>query len=136
VARQFGATGATDITGYGLLGHAGEMVEASGAGVVLAASRLPVLPGALAAAEAGKFSGGMKRNRRHVDGVFGPRLTVDPAVPAPLAGLLTEAETSGGLLFCISADRAGGVLAAFAAAGEQCWEIGEVVSEPVIRVRA
>jgi selenide,water dikinase len=135
VARQFGAAGATDITGYGLLGHAGEMVEASGAGIVLAASRLPVLPGALAAAEAGKFSGGMKRNRRHVDSVFGPRLAVDPAVPAPLAGLLTEAETSGGLLFSISAGRAGGVLAAFAAAGEPCWEIGEVVSEPVMRVR-
>jgi selenide,water dikinase len=112
------------------------MIEASGAGVVLAASRLPVLPGALAAAEAGKFSGGMKRNRRHVDSVFGARLAIEPAVPAPLAGLLSEAETSGGLLFSISADRAGGVLAAFAAAGERCWEIGEVVSEPVIRVRA
>jgi selenide, water dikinase len=104
--------------------------------VVVAASRLPLLPGALAAAEAGRFSGGMKRNRRHVDSVFGSRLAIDPAVSAPLAGLLTESETSGGLLFSISADRAGGVLAAFAAAGERCWEIGEVVSEPVIRVRA
>jgi selenide,water dikinase len=136
VARQFGATGATDITGYGLLGHAAEMVEASSAGLALSAARLPLLPGALALAEAGHFSGGMKRNRRHLDAVFGPRLTLDPAVPPALAGLLTEAETSGGLLFSIARDRAVGVLDAFTAAGERCWDIGEVLTEPVIRVRA
>src|SRR5437016_5077841 len=66
VAREHGATGATDITGFGLLGHATEMIAASGAGIALTASRLPLLPGALALAEAGRFSGGMKRNRRHV----------------------------------------------------------------------
>jgi selenide,water dikinase len=136
VARQFGATGATDITGYGLLGHGIEMIEASGVGLALSAGRLPLLPGALALAEAGHFSGGMKRNRRHVDAVFGPRLRVDPAVPPALGGLLTEAETSGGVLFSISRDRAGGVLEAFAAAGERCWEIGEVLTEPVMRVDA
>jgi selenide,water dikinase len=135
VAREFGATGATDITGYGLLGHAGEMIEASGAGLELWTSRLPLLPGAAALAGAGHFSGGMKRNRRHVDAVFGSRLTIEPAVPSPLAALLTEAETSGGLLFSISRDRADGVLDAFAAAGERCWEIGRVLTEPVIRIR-
>src|SRR5262245_14794927 len=89
VAGQFGAAGATDITGFGLLGHAAEMIEASGAGVVLTAGRLPLLPGALALAEAGQFSGGMKRNRRHLDTTFGSRLQIDPAVPTPLADLLT-----------------------------------------------
>jgi selenide,water dikinase len=112
------------------------MVEASSAGLALSAARLPLLPGALALAEAGHFSGGMKRNRRHLDAVFGPRLTLDPAVPPALAGLLTEAETSGGLLFSIARDRAVGVLDAFTAAGERCWDIGEVLTEPVIRVRA
>jgi selenide,water dikinase len=136
VARQFGATGGTDITGYGLLGHAAEMIEASSVGIALSATRLPLLPGALALAEAGHFSGGMKRNRRHLDAVFGPRLDIDPAVPKPLAGLLSESETSGGLLFSIARDRASGVLDAFAAAGERCWEIGEVLTEPVIRVSA
>jgi selenide,water dikinase len=136
VARQFGATGATDITGYGLLGHGLEMVEASGAGLAFSAGRLPLLPGALALAEAGHFSGGMKRNRRHAEAVLGSRLAIAPAVPAPLAGLLTEAETSGGLLFSVSRDRADGVLAAFAAAGERCWEIGEILSEPVVRIAA
>jgi selenide,water dikinase len=136
VAREFGATGATDITGYGLLGHAAEMIEASGAGLALSARRLPLLPGALALAEAGHFSGGMKRNRRHLDTLLGRRLAIDPAVPPPLAALMAEAETSGGLLFSISPGRAGGVLDAFVAAGESCWEIGEVLTEPAIRIRA
>ena len=136
VAREHGAAGATDITGFGLLGHAAEMIEASGAGLALSAARLPLLPGALALAEAGHFSGGMKRNRRHLDHVFGARLQIRPEVSKTLAALLSEAETSGGLLFSITPERAGGVLAAFRAAGEECWEIGEVVAEPVIRVRA
>jgi selenide,water dikinase len=136
VAGQFGVTGATDITGFGLLGHAAEMIEASGAGIVVAAGKLPLLPGALALAEAGQFSGGMKRNRRHLDATFGSRLLIDPAVPTPLAHLLSEAETSGGLLFSIAPERAPGVRDAFTAAGESCWEIGEVVPEIVIRIRA
>ena len=136
IAGQFGAAGATDITGFGLLGHAAEMVEASRAGLAFAADRLPLLSGALGLAGAGHFSGGMKRNRRHLDAVFGDRLQIDPSVPAPVAGLLTEAETSGGLLFSIAPERAQGVLEAFGAAGESCWEIGEVVAEPLIRVRA
>jgi selenide,water dikinase len=136
VARQFGATGATDITGYGLLGHGIEMVAASGAGLVVSASKLPLLPGALALAADGNFSGGMTRNRRHAEATLGARLTIEPAVVPALASLVYEAETSGGLLFSISRDRADGVLPAFAAAGEPCWEVGEVVSEPLIRVRA
>jgi selenide,water dikinase len=135
VARERGATGATDITGFGLLGHAAEMIEASGAGLTLSAERLPLLPGALALAEAGHFSGGMKRNRRYLDQLFGARLEIDPAVSKTLAAMLTEAETSGGLLFSVPPPRAGGVLDAFRAAGEACWEIGEVVAEPVMRVR-
>jgi selenide,water dikinase len=136
VASQSGATGATDITGFGLLGHAAEMIEASGAGIALSASALPLLPGALALAEGGHFSGGMKRNRRHLDTTFGSRLQIDPVVAVPLQGLLAEAETSGGLLFSVARDRAAGVHDAFGAAGEPCWEIGEVLAEPVVRVRA
>jgi selenide,water dikinase len=135
VAAQGGAIGATDITGFGLLGHAGEMVEASGAGIAISAGRLPLLSGALSLAEAGQFSGGMKRNRRHLDTSLGARLQVDPGISAPLVGILTEAETSGGLLFSIAPDRAAGVLDAFAVAGEPCWEIGEVLAESLIRVR-
>ena len=134
VAREHGAAGATDITGFGLLGHALEMVTASGAGLALASSRVPLLPGALALAEAGNFSGGMKRNRRHLEHVLGPRLVIDASLPAGLVGLLMEAETSGGLLFSVAPDRADGVLAAFTAAGEGCWEIGEAIAEPLILI--
>ena len=134
VAGESGANGATDITGFGLLGHAGEMVQASGAGVAFGASRLPLLPGARELAAAGHWSGGMKRNRRHVDAVFGSSLQIDPAVPGFLASLLSESETSGGLFFSVTSDRARGVLDAFRRRGEECWEIGEVVREPVIRV--
>src|SRR2546430_2761331 len=136
VAREAGARGATDVTGFGLLGHAGEMVKASGAGIAIGASRLPLLPGARELAEAGHWSGGMQRNRRHVDAVFGEGLRIDPAVPAPLVSLLTESETSGGLLFSVAPGRARGVLDAFRRREEECWEIGEVLSEPLIRVTA
>src|SRR5215470_8599568 len=133
-AAECGVRGATDITGFGLLGHAGEMVEASGAGIVIAASRLPLLPGALALAEAGTFSGGMKRNRRHVEALFGSRLTLAPEVAPALAGLLFESETSGGLLFSVASDRASRLGEGFARRGESCWEIGEVVPRPVFRI--
>jgi selenide,water dikinase len=136
VAQSFGAKGATDITGFGLLGHASEMVEASGAGIRLSASRLPLLDGARELAEAGNFSGGMTRNRRHLDSALGSRLSIDRTLSKGLAGLLIEAETSGGLLFSISPDRAAGILAAFAERGETCAEIGEVVVEPSITVIA
>jgi selenide,water dikinase len=134
VASVCGVKGATDITGFGLLGHAGEMVEASGAGIAVAASRLPLLPGALALAEQGHFSGGMKRNRRYVEALFGSRLTIDPGVPPPLASLLFESETSGGLLFSVAPDRADRVAAEFAKRGETCAEIGGVLAEPLIRI--
>jgi selenide,water dikinase len=129
VAREAGATGATDITGFGLLGHAAEMVEASGTGLILRSRDLPLLPGARALAEQGSFSGGMTRNRRHLEEAFG-RLVVDPTVPDTLVKLLCESETSGGLLFAVDAARAVAVREGFARAPEPVWEIGEVTAEP------
>jgi selenide, water dikinase len=136
VAQSMGARGATDITGFSLLGHAFEMIEASGVGITLSAARLPFLPGARDLAERGTFSGGMKRNRRYLESALGARLVIDPALGAGLAGLLTESETSGGLLFGVAAERAAEVAPAFAARGERCVEIGEVVAAPGIRVTA
>jgi selenide, water dikinase len=136
VAQEAGATGATDITGFGLLGHAGEMVEASGAGLVLRSGDLPLLPGALALAERGSFSGGMGRNRRHLDDAFGARgrLRIDPAVPEALVKLLCESETSGGLLFGVDAARVATVRDGFARRGEPVWEVGLVTTEPGLTV--
>ena len=129
--------GATDITGFGLLGHAAEMVEASGAGIALRAADIPILPGALALAEKGTFSGGMKRNRTHLEHTLGPRggLSLGPSVGAAHAGLLFESETSGGLLFGVAPENAGMVHDGFKRRGEACWEIGEVTAEIGIAVR-
>jgi selenide, water dikinase len=134
VAREAAVVGATDITGFGLLGHLGEMITASGAGVEIDAERVPLLPGALEMAAKGQFSGGMKRNRRHIESLFGERLSIDPAVAPELISLLFEAETSGGLLFSVSPERAGDVEAGLMARGERGWPIGRVLSDPVIRV--
>jgi selenide,water dikinase len=136
VAQALGVRGATDITGFGLLGLAAEMVQASGVGMALSAARLPLLPGARELAERGNFSGGMKRNRRYLESVLGARLAIDTTLPEALVGLLSESETSGGLLIAVSRDRASEAVAAFAARGESCAEIGEVVAEPGIRVTA
>ena len=76
----------------------------------------------------------MKRNRRYLDQLLGSRLQIDPQVSPAFAALLCEAETSGGLLFGVRQERAGDVAAAFAASGETCAEIGEVIADPVIRV--
>jgi selenide,water dikinase len=133
VAQEAGATGATDISGFGLLGHAGEMVEASGAGIAIRSRDLPLLPGALALAEQGIWSGGMGRNRRHIEDTFGGgrgRLSIDAAVPEALVNLLCESETSGGLLFAVDPDRVAAVHEGFARQSEPVWEIGEVIAEP------
>jgi selenophosphate synthase len=78
----------------------------------------------------------MKRNRRYIDSVLGQRLSIDPTLPEELVGLLTEAETSGGLLFGVAPGRAGEVAGAFAAQGETCAEIGEVTAERTVTVLA
>jgi selenide,water dikinase len=127
VAQQAGATGATDISGFGLLGHAGEMVAASGAGLLLRSADLPLLPGARALADLGGWSGGMSRNRRHLEEGFG-RIRLDPAVPDALVKLLCESETSGGLLFAVDPERADAVREGFAREGEPVWEIGRVTA--------
>lgn len=136
VAQEAGATGATDITGFGLLGHAGEMVAGAGAGLALRSRDLPLLPGALALAERGHFSGGMSRNRRYLEQTFGAGglLRVADTVPEPLAKLLCESETSGGLLFGVDEDRAALVTEGFARRGEPVWEIGVVTKEPALAV--
>jgi selenide,water dikinase len=132
VAQEAGAGGATDITGFGLLGHASEMVEASGAGLTLRGRDLPLLPGALALAERGTFSGGMGRNRSYLEDALGARgrLRIDPAVPEALVKLLCESETSGGLLFAVGTGQVATVRDGFARRGEPVWEVGVVTAGP------
>jgi len=135
VARETGVDGATDITGFGLLGHATEMLQASGVGMALRMDDLPLLAGALALAEKGSFSGGMTRNRKHLEDILGGRLSLGASLRKAQAGLLFESETSGGLLFGVAPENARLVRDGFAQRGEACWEIGEVTTEIGLYVR-
>jgi selenide,water dikinase len=94
---KHGIKAATDVTGFGLLGHGLEMARASGTRFVFDAARLPALGGALDLARAGVETGGAAFNRRFV----APALSVAPDVPPELVTLAHDPQTSGGLLAAI-----------------------------------
>lgn len=121
---------ATDITGYGLLGHAAELAQNSGVGLRITAGAVPLLPGALEYAQRGVVPGGLGRNRDHLLGTVRLAAGIDPA----LALLLYDPQTSGGLLLAVPAEHAAQLRAHFAAAGEPIWAIGEVVAGAGIEV--
>lgn len=117
-----GIRGATDVTGFGLLGHALEMARASGARLVIEATALPALDGALDVAAAGIETGGAAHNRRFVAGALELAADVEPA----LVALAFDPQTSGGLLAAVPEDRLGEVVDRLAAAGVPWWRIGHV----------
>lgn len=106
LGRVHRVTAATDVTGFGFLGHLGHILDASGVGAVVQTERVPLLPGALAAARAGHLPGGSKRNAAYVE----HRLT-GPPLETALRLLLADAQTSGGLLLCLSAEDADALVA-------------------------
>ncbi len=129
--------GCTDVTGFGLLGHGHEMIQASRCGMRIRAEAVPLLPGARRYAAKGCFAGGLGRNRSFLeDCARAGRLTlhIEPAVPQELADLLFDSETSGGLLFSIPDELAGHLVEHFRTAGEAVWEIGEVIPEMAIQI--
>jgi selenide, water dikinase len=93
-ALAAGVVAATDVTGFSLLGHLHRMLRASGTRAVISASAVPLLPGALSLTVAGYVSGGTRNNMSYLE----PFVSIDPAVPEPVAVLLQDAQTSGGLL--------------------------------------
>ena len=110
-ARAMLATGvhaATDVTGFGLLGHLHNMLAASGMAAQLDAATVPLLPKAAELAERGAIPGGTERNRE----ALSPHVTFDPAIPEPLRTLLFDAQTSGGLLIAVAPDRVDALIAA------------------------
>ena len=110
----------TDVTGFGLFGHAWEMADRSQATLRLHADALPLYAGSLRAAEAGVRTGGDARNRSHLDG----RVSCD--APAALEALAFDPQTSGGLLAAVTP--ASARVDAVAAAGFVA--IGEVIEGP------
>jgi selenide,water dikinase len=97
LAREAEAHALTDVTGFGLAGHALEIADHSGVELVLHASALPLLPGALDYATAGVDFGGVNRNRDHL----GQRVRGADAFPDALQRLLFDPQTSGGLLMAV-----------------------------------
>lgn len=86
--------GATDVTGFGLLGHAREMALASGVTIEIEAEAVPLIPGVLDYAAQGALPGGLRNNRDFVE----PCVRYERELPAPLAATLYDPQTSGGLL--------------------------------------
>jgi selenide,water dikinase len=117
-----GIRGATDVTGFGLLGHGLEMARASGTRFVFDAAEMPALSGVMALAAAGVETGGAAHNRRFVASA----LAVSDGVPADLITLAHDPQTSGGLLAAIPEALLASVEAALDEAGVEHWRVGRV----------
>jgi selenide,water dikinase len=127
-----GIRGATDITGFGLLGHGLEMARASGTRFVFDASKLPALDGAIDLARAGVETGGAAHNRRFV----APELLLGLDVAQELVTLAHDPQTSGGLLAAIPRSAVKALHADLDAAGVRHWAVGrvEATSEPGVQL--
>jgi len=122
LAREAGVHAVTDVTGFGLLGHAGELAKLSGVALVLRAGAVPVLPGALEYARRGFLTGGASRNRE----ALAEAVRVDPDVPAEVEDLLYDPQTSGGLLMAVPKGRSSWLESRLKGDGFSCWRIGRV----------
>jgi selenide,water dikinase len=125
----FKVHGLTDVTGFGLIGHARELALGSHVSLVLYASRIPLLPGALECVRAGLVPGGLKNNREFADCV----VAWHEAVAEELRTILFDPQTAGGLLISVAAEDAARLCQTIEAR-----EIGEVIppASPLIQVEA
>jgi selenide,water dikinase len=113
----------TDITGFGLAGHASEMAAASGVSLIFDAATLPVLMGAEELASENR-SGGSRTNEAH----FGGGVSVGPSVPDARRLIAFDPQTSGGLLVAVSERSAGALIAQMRVSGVDAIEVGRVVA--------
>jgi selenide,water dikinase len=124
VAREFGARACTDVTGFGLAGHLGEMLRASGTSAVLRLDALPVLDGALALLSRGVRSTSHERNAQTRRDLAEPER--DWRIPA--LELVFDPQTSGGLLFSLEKSAADDAVDALRAAGDrQAAAVGVII---------
>jgi selenide, water dikinase len=120
--RPFEPNAVTDVTGFGLLGHAHEMAERSGVRIELDAAALPMFPGAREAAADGIRTGGDRRNRDFA----GPHVDAG-GVSEDLLAVAFDPQTSGGLLISLPAEKSAVLGAAFAGGGLFLAPVGRVV---------
>jgi selenide, water dikinase len=130
--RTFAVHALTDVTGFGLIGHAREMALASGVSLQISASAVPLLTGALECVRAGYIPGGLKANREFAECLVG----YGDGIPDDLKTMLFDPQTAGGLLISVAPEDAGDLERALAAAGVPAAHIGEVLPEakPLIQV--
>jgi selenide,water dikinase len=98
VIRKYPAHACSDITGFGLLGHALEMASGSNVTLVIEAAKMPLLRGAPRLAEKGYLTGGCKRNRDYL----GDKMVIEPSLREGLVEVAIDPQTSGGLLVAVA----------------------------------
>ncbi len=113
VMRGYPVHACSDVTGFGLLGHALEMASGSGVTVILESAKMPLLPRARHLAEKGYLTGGCKRNREYLQ----DKITVEPSIRDGLVELAFDPQTSGGLLIAVPQKSAPKLVADLQAAG-------------------
>ena len=126
LALEHGAHAATDVTGFGLTGHALGMARASGAALRFVFARLPVHDGFFRLAKAGVTTGCTVANEENVAVVFEDRAGLDRLQRE----LLFDPQTSGGLLLAVPPENAPALLDALLASGHKAAEVGEVLEGP------
>ncbi len=130
-AQKLGLRACTDITGFGLLGHAFEMAQGSGTEIVIEAERVPLMARTLEFARKGVLTRAHKGTREHL----GQSLSIDSDVEEALAQVLLDAQTSGGLLLSVAADQCERLIGELNEAGALCAEVIGRVQEGDSRVR-
>jgi selenide,water dikinase len=121
--REFDVKGATDITGFALLGHAWEVACASKVTIEIDASAVPLLTGALELASEGMLTSGDKTNREYV----GADVEIRDAVDENLVKLLFDPQTAGGMLIAVNQNKAEALLANLSKNYPQARQIGRVL---------
>ena len=125
-ALATGVRCATDVTGFGLIGHLAELAAASGVGAEVDARAIPALPAARRLAGEGVTTGGAARNRAFAEDL----LEVSPLAPPELVELLFDPQTSGGLLLSVAPAQADALDAALGDRGVPHWRIGRLTDGP------
>jgi selenide,water dikinase len=132
LAQDEDVHGVTDVTGFGLLGHSLELARGGGVGLTIEQARIPFLGRAEALAESGYITGASGRNWES----YGDRVRLPPGLSAWRRALLTDPQTSGGLLIACKAERAESIRAMVEAAGyPRASIIGTITAgEPVVQI--
>ena len=134
VIAKFAVHALTDVTGFGMIGHAREIALASKVSLRVYARRISLLEGALDCVRAGHIPGGLKANREFAECVAG----FEDGISEEMKTMLFDPQTAGGLLVAVAAEDGVELTRALNAAGVPAVEIGEVVAEgkPLIEVSA